>query len=56
MQFSVVILALLPAVAMALPYNPINLPTLAPGTKAPTIPKIERRSFDAAVQTLESSQ
>lgn len=56
MQFSVVILTLLPVVAMALPYNPIDLPKLAPGTKAPAIPKIERRAFDAAVQTLESSQ
>jgi len=56
MQFSVVILTLLPVVAMAAPYNPINLPVLAPGTEAPTIPKIERRILDAAVETLESSQ
>jgi hypothetical protein len=50
MQLSVVILAILPVLAMAVPLKSIGeSPKLAPGTKAPKIPKIERRAFEVGL-------
>ncbi|KAM0321828.1 hypothetical protein ACHAQA_009925 [Verticillium albo-atrum] len=57
MQFSTLLVAILPVTVFALPYLPFEAPTLAPGTEAPDVPVIERGAFDAAaLETLEASQ
>ncbi|PNH44930.1 hypothetical protein VD0004_g2878 [Verticillium dahliae] len=57
MHFATLLVAILPAVVLARPYLPLDLPTLPPNTAAPDVPVIPRDAFeDAALDLVEASQ
>ncbi|KAM0663275.1 hypothetical protein ACHAPH_000461 [Verticillium nonalfalfae] len=57
MHLAALLVAILPAVVLARPYLPLDLPTLPPNTAAPDVPVIPRDAFEAAaLELVEADQ